>query len=172
MLSPATRAVIDMSKLYACITSETARVDRDKLISIARQFSYSIETLEDGILFDVAGLERLIGDADQIAQNILEHLKNNDVPGNVAVAKTIDTAMLLARQKKGLDHMVATPAEFPKLPLRDLDIENDSLGIFKRPRHSQHRGPAANTKRRPDKPLTAASFTACSTLSSKNTPAF
>ena len=119
-----------MSKLYACIISADLKQDRDVLISIARQFSYSIETLEDGILFDVAGLERLIGDADQIAQNILEHLKTNEVPGNVAVAKTIDTAMLLARQKRGLDHTVASPAEFPKLPLRDLDIENDSLGIF------------------------------------------
>jgi hypothetical protein len=119
-----------MSKLYACIISADVKTDREALISIARQFSYSIETLEDGILFDVAGLERLIGDADQIAQNILEHLKTNEVPGNVAVAKTVDTAMLLARQKKGLNHTVASPAEFQKLPLRDLDIENDSLGIF------------------------------------------
>src|SRR3954453_18279554 len=106
-----------MFKLYACIISADVKQDRDVLISIARQFSYSIESLEDGILFDVAGLEHLIGNADKIAQNILEHLKTNDVPGNVAVARTVDTAMLLARQKKGLDHPVAAPAEFQKLPL-------------------------------------------------------
>ena len=117
-----------MSKLYACITSDKA--DRDMLVSIARQFSYSIETLEDGILFDVAGLQRLIGGPDQIAQNILEHLKANNIAGNVAVAETVDTAMLLSRQKRGLNHTVASPAEFQKLPLRELDIENDSLGIF------------------------------------------
>ena len=73
-----------MSKLYACIISADLKQDRDVLISIARQFSYSIETLEDGILFDVAGLERLIGDADQIAQNILEHLKTNETTKNIA----------------------------------------------------------------------------------------
>ena len=119
-----------MSKLYACIISADVKKDREALVSIARQFSYSIETLEDGILFDVAGLERLIGDAHRIAQSILEHLKTNDVAGNVAVAETVDTAMLLARQKRGLNHSIASPAEFQKLPLRDLDIENDSLGIF------------------------------------------
>ena len=117
-----------MSKLYACIISPDAK--KDKLAAIACEFSYGIEMLEDGILFDVSGLERLIGNSDQIAQNILDHLKTNDVPGNVAVAATVDTAMLLARQKKGLNHTVASPAEFQKLPLRDLGIENDSIGIF------------------------------------------
>jgi len=119
-----------MSKLYACIISADVKKDREALVSIARQFSFSIETLEDGILFDVAGLERLVGDANRIAQSILEHLQTNEVAGNVAVAKTIDTAILLARQKQGLNHTIASPAEFQKLPLRDLDIENDSLGIF------------------------------------------
>src|SRR3954463_15684019 len=100
-----------MSKLYACIISADVKQDRDALVSIARQFSYSIETLEDGILFDVAGLERLIGDGDQIANSILDHLKASEVAGNVAVAATVDTAMLLARQKRGLNHTVASPAE-------------------------------------------------------------
>ena len=119
-----------MSRLYACIISTDVKKDMDALVSIARQFSYSIETLEDGILFDVAGLERLIGDADHIADSILQHLKTNEVAGNIALAKTVDSAILLARQKKGLNHTVASPAEFPTLPLRSLDIENDSLGIF------------------------------------------
>ncbi len=116
--------------LYACIISANAKADKEELTAIARQFAYSIEMLDDGVLFDVRGLERLIGDSDQIAQNILENLKANNISGNVAVADTVDTAMLLARQNRGLNHTVASPAEFQKLPLRDLDIEKDSLGIF------------------------------------------
>jgi protein ImuB len=119
-----------MSKLYACIISADVKPDRDSLVSIARQFSYSIETIEDGILFDVSGLERLVGGADQIAQNILDQLKANNIAGNVAVAATVDTALLLSRQNRGLNHTVASPDEFQKLPLRQLDIGDDALGIF------------------------------------------
>ena len=81
-------------------------------------------------MFDVADWNASSATLIRSPQNILEHLKTNDISGNVAVAETVDTAMLLARQKKGLNHTVASPAEFPKLPLRDLDIENDSIGIF------------------------------------------
>ena len=116
-----------MSKLYACIISTDKK---DDLLSIAHQFSARIEVLSDGVLFDVSGLERLIGKPDRIAQKILESLKTNCISGNIAVANTVDTAMLLARQNRGLNHVIASPGEFQKLPLRDLDIENDSLGIF------------------------------------------
>lgn len=97
---------------------------------MARQFSYSVEVLDDGVIFDVTGLERLVGNANKIAQNILVELKTGSVSGNVAVAATVETAMLLARQRKGLDHTIASPAEFQKLPLEHLDIENDSINIF------------------------------------------
>ncbi|MFM9903344.1 MAG: hypothetical protein ACKVQJ_02100 [Pyrinomonadaceae bacterium] len=116
-----------MSKLYACIISTA---EKDELLGAAHQFSSRIEMLDDGVLFDVGGLERLIGTPDQIAENILAHLKTNNVSGTVAVASTVDTAMLLARQNKGLNHTVASPAGFQKLPLRDLDIAHDSIGIF------------------------------------------
>ncbi len=119
-----------MSKLYACIISGRAKADKEELLSAARQFSARIEMLEDGVLFDVGGLERLIGNSDQIAQNILDHLKTHKISGNVAVANTVDSAMLLARQNKGLNHAVASPAEFQKLPLTDLGIATDSIGIF------------------------------------------
>lgn len=119
-----------MPKLYACITSPDAKRNKEELLSVARQFSYGIEMLDDGVLFDVSGLERLIGDADRIAQKILSQLEINNIPGNVAVAAAVDSAMLLARQKKGLNHTIASPTEFQKLPLQDLGIENDSIGIF------------------------------------------
>ena len=119
-----------MPKLYACITSTDSKKDKEELISVARQFSARIEMLEDGVLFDVAGLERLIGKPDVIAGNILSRLKTQNISGNVAVADTVDSAILLARQKKGLNHTVASPAEFQQLPLSTLGIENDSIGIF------------------------------------------
>src|ERR1043166_391246 len=93
-----------MSKLYACIISTEAKADKEKLLAVARQFSYSIETLDDGVLFDVSGLERLVGNAGRVAQNILGQLKIKEISGNIAVAATVDTAMLLARENKGLNH--------------------------------------------------------------------
>ena len=120
-----------MSKLYACITSPDAKKDKEELLSVAQQFSYRIEVLDDGVLFDASGLERLIGDAESIAQNILSQLKTNNISGNVAVAATVDSAILLARQKKGLNHTIASPTEFQKLPLqRSRASRNDSIGIF------------------------------------------
>jgi protein ImuB len=117
-------------RLYGCIISPGTKKDKDILLSIAQQFSYRIEILEDGVLFDVSGLERLIGDTDSIAQNILAQLKTNNIPGNVAVAATVDSAILLARQEKELNQTIASPTEFANLPLRDLEIENASIGIF------------------------------------------
>jgi hypothetical protein len=119
-----------MPRLYACIISAETHEKRDELLAIAQQFSYGIEMLHDGVLFLVSGLERLIGDPDKIARSILKHLEKNQVSGNVAVANTVDTALLLARQKKGLDYAVASPSEFQKLPLRSLGIDADALGIF------------------------------------------
>lgn len=119
-----------MSKLYACIISIRAKEDKEQLLSIAQQFSYGIEMLEDGVLFDVSGLEKLIGNSKQIAQNILANLKEHAVSGNIAVADTVDSALLLARRKDGLNHVAASPGEFHKLPLKNLEIENDSISIF------------------------------------------
>lgn len=119
-----------MSRLYACIISPNVKEDAETLLYIARQFSYSIEVLDDGILFNVSGLERLVGNADKIAHKILGQLKTSAVSGNIAVAATTETAMLLARQRKGLNHTIASSAEFQKLPLGRLDIKNDAIGIF------------------------------------------
>ncbi|MEO7672501.1 MAG: hypothetical protein ABIU09_00310 [Pyrinomonadaceae bacterium] len=119
-----------MSKLYACIISKDAKKDKDILVSVARQFSYSIEVIDDGLLFDVSGLERLIGKTGLIAQKILEQLQKDNVPGHIAVADTIDTAILLARQNKGVEHAVHSPDPFQQLPLHDLQIEQDTLNVL------------------------------------------
>ena len=119
-----------MSKLYACIISEDVKRDGEALAAIAREFAYSIERLEDGILFDVSGLERLMGGERHISQKILGKLREYDVSGNIAVAEKVETATLLARQNRGLNHTAASPESFQKLPLRDLPIDADTLNIF------------------------------------------
>jgi protein ImuB len=119
-----------MSRLYACIISKDQKKDIDGLITVARQFSYGIEKLDDGLLFDVSGLERLIGTPDEIAQNILEQLKRNNLSGSIAVAETVDTATLLARQNKGHINTVIPTDAFPQLPLTELEIDKDTLNVF------------------------------------------
>ncbi len=119
-----------MSKLYACIILTEATKDKEALAYVAQQFSYRLEILDDGVLFDVGGLERLVGKPDEIARQILEQLQKCGVSGNVAVAENADTALLLARQNKGLSHTIASPAEFDQLPLRNLEIETDSIRVF------------------------------------------
>ena len=100
-----------MSKPYACIISTRAKEDKEQLSSIAQQFSYRLEMLEDGVLFDVGGLERLMGKPDSIAQQILEQLQKQGISGNVAVAENADVALLLARRNQGLSHTVDSTAE-------------------------------------------------------------
>jgi protein ImuB len=119
-----------MSRLYACITSADAKKDKEVLLSIAQQFSYSIERLEDGVLFDVSGLQKLIGSPRQISQKTLKQLEENHVSGSVAVAETAETAVLLSRHNKGLTHTASSPDEFRQLPLQNLQIEPDTLNVF------------------------------------------
>ena len=118
-----------MPRFFACIISPDMGRDEAALVSIAREFSYLIETIDDGVLFDVSGLERLIGKPEAIASGILEKLRERNIAGSLAVADTIDSACLLARQNKGL-HTVNSPEIFPKLPLGELPIEQDTLNVL------------------------------------------
>ena len=119
-------------RLYACIISADVKREKAVLLSVAQQFSYSIEMLDDGILFEVSGLQNLIGDATKISQHILAELKKNSVDGSVAVAETIDTAMLLARAKlqDNPKSKIQNPKSFAQLPLQNLLIDDDTLNVF------------------------------------------
>ncbi|MEQ1921963.1 MAG: hypothetical protein ABL952_05600 [Pyrinomonadaceae bacterium] len=119
-----------MARSYACIISPDVKRDKEPLIAAAREFAYSIEVLDDGILFDVSGLERLIGKPDKIAQNIVAEMERRKVCGSVAVAETVDTAILLARQKGADGHIANETDAFEQLPLRNLDIGQDTLNVF------------------------------------------
>ena len=118
-----------MARLFACIISPDIKRDKTSLTAVAREFSYLIETLDDGILFDVSGLERLVGDRDAIAAKIAEALRQHNIAGSIAVAETIDSACLLARQNNG-PNTFHSPENFSRLPLSDLPIEQDTLNVF------------------------------------------
>ena len=133
------------TKLYSCIISPDITRDKATLIAVAKQFAHTIEAIEDGILFDVSGLERLVGKPDRVAQKILGEMQRQNIAGNVAVADTVDTAMLLARctsprVNKGdtanlnvsplLTRGLVQPDMFEQLPLADLEIERDTLNVF------------------------------------------
>ena len=117
-----------MSKLYACIISETVKRDKALLVSVADKLASGIELLKDGILFDVSGLENLIGDADRITEEIARQLKANRISGKIAVDKNINVAILLAR---GGDSTANAADPFSQLSLRELEIDPDTLNIFK-----------------------------------------
>ena len=119
-----------MARLFACIISPDIKRDKDTLTAVAKEFSYLIETLDDGILFDVSGLERLIGGKEKISVKIVEGLRQHNIASSVALAETIDSACLLARQHGGSAHEVHAPEGFAKLPLTDLPIEQDTLNVF------------------------------------------
>lgn len=122
-----------MSKLYACIITEDSKRDSAALLALAHDFAYAIEMLEDGILFDVSGLQNLMGPPAEIAQRIAGRLKVKKLAGRVALADKIETAILLARQTETATVQLPETAttEFRQLPLRDLPIENDTLNILK-----------------------------------------
>ncbi|MGB7202232.1 MAG: hypothetical protein WBD16_08175 [Pyrinomonadaceae bacterium] len=118
-----------MSKLFACIISESANRDEAVLLSVAQNFSPRIERLDDGVLFDVSGLTRLIGDEKAIEQHIVKEMQRRIVAGKVSVAENAETAMLLARAR-GSSELVNPIDEFTDLPLRQIDIGADTLNVF------------------------------------------
>lgn len=116
-----------MLKLYACITSSS---DNRGLIGVAQKFAHAIEVLDDGVLFDVSGLERLVGNKEMIAQKIMCELEKQNLSAQVALAENAETAVLLARQKDGSKTTLLSTDKFADLPLENLAIEQDTLNVF------------------------------------------
>jgi protein ImuB len=117
-----------MAKLFACIISN--QDFRAELISVAKQFAYRIETLDDGIVFDVSGLEKLIGDYQQIAEAIKTQLIEHDIYGSVTVNSHLNSAILLAQKNYNAGDNSNEVISFNKLPLRNLEINRDTLSVF------------------------------------------
>jgi protein ImuB len=131
-----------MNKLYACIVRKDEERRKDKvpdpdlsvaerplaLIELAGQFAYRIEAIEDGVLFDVSGLENRIGSPMQIARSIEKELAARGIAGSLAVAANASTAELYARTRAGVT--VIEPDEHRELPLSAIGLDADTLGVF------------------------------------------
>ena len=119
-----------MPKLFACIISPDLGRDKEDLLFVAAQFSHAIEVIEDGLLFDVSGLDRLVGKRKAVARRILDELEKNGLAGSVAVAEKAETAVLLAREGTAEGSASHSPESFGKLPLHQFPIEQDTLNVF------------------------------------------
>ena len=119
-----------MPKLFASIISPDISRDKEELLLIAGQFSHAIEVMEDGVLFDVSGLGRLVGKPKAIARRILDELDKNGLAGRVAVAEKAETVVLLARSGTTESTSVRSPETFGDLPLHQFPIEQDTLNVF------------------------------------------
>jgi protein ImuB len=119
-------------KLYACIISTDVKRDKPVLLSVAQQFAYSIEWLDDGIVFDVSGLQNLVGDKQKILQKISAELKKNSIDGGVAVAETFEAATLLAQDNAASSNPESKiqNSKFEQIPVQNLLIDNDTLNVF------------------------------------------
>jgi hypothetical protein len=124
-----------MSRLYGCVISpDVVKQNRAGLVAVADKFSHSIEVIEDGVLFDLTGLERLIGKPEKISQKINTELRLAGISGSIAVAENIEAATLLARAKHGDGQTMicyVKGLKFPQLPLDELFLEPDTLNVFK-----------------------------------------
>ena len=60
----------------------------------------------------------------------LEKAEGAQYLGNVGVAASIDAALIIARENTGLNHIAITDEKFRQLPLKNLEIEGDTLGVF------------------------------------------
>ena len=121
-----------MSKLFACIISPRIADHKGILVDIASGFAHSIELLEDGVLFDVSGLERLIGRPEKVAQKIVAEVRRHKIPGSVGVAATVDSATLLARQESETEqamHLADKFEQLDRVSKTASDIDKNSLVI-------------------------------------------
>lgn len=116
-----------MPKLFACVISST---NSDKLAAVASGFAHAIEVIDGGVLFDVSGLERLIGMPDKVAAKVLGELERLNIDGSVAVAETADAAILLARESVNTGRAIYDAGLFSQLPLASLELDRDTLGVF------------------------------------------
>src|SRR5689334_3168706 len=83
--------------------SSRLRADSSRLTALARDFSPRIETHADHIVtLDIDGLDRLLGDARAIGDQLRRSAADLGLPVHVAIASTTAAAILLAHSRAGL----------------------------------------------------------------------
>lgn len=90
------------------------------LVKLADAFSPHVELASaDTVVFDISGLRRMLGSAHQIASEIAHRADTMGLRGNIGIAASVDTAILAARNCRGV--VVIPPGEEARL-LGDLKI--------------------------------------------------
>src|SRR6185437_6272108 len=103
---------IGMTKLQAELCDDVTLRDRSELqeaathqalLDCAHSFSPRVEDLAaDTLLLDLSGLEKLFGPLPTIAREIYRHAAEMGVETNVAVARTLESALLAAHGFSGV----------------------------------------------------------------------
>jgi len=114
-----------VQKLFACIISDAGG---KQLIEIAKGFSPRLELLENGILFDVGGLDKLIGTPQKIAERISQAMALRNMSGNLAISTKIESAVLVAENRSGI--FIVGEKQLEELPLTHIPLKNDLHKIF------------------------------------------
>lgn len=113
------------SKLFACIISGAGE---EELTPIAKDFSAKIELLTDGVLFDISGLENLIGDQTNIAKRISSCLRKKNINGNLGISTNAETAILFAKNLEGVT--TDTGQETKQMFIGALELDFDIQNVF------------------------------------------
>jgi protein ImuB len=103
----------------------------EALVSTAREFSPRVERVSArAVVCDIAGLERLFGDAHAIAAELRREAADRGVTARVAVAVTRGAAVLLAHARPGVTvaEAGAEAAMLAPLPIRVLDAVSGCEG--------------------------------------------
>lgn len=85
-------------KLFACLFGDSPNLE-----ALAKQFSPLVEKLDSTtVVFSIGGLERLIGDTEEIASEICRRGQKMGLVANLAIAANPETAALAARNLTGV----------------------------------------------------------------------
>jgi protein ImuB len=143
--------------MYACLYRPPVQHDHDDqrrehsleenyaiavnaLVAIAQEFSPRYESCGDGlpaVIIDVRGLERLLGPAQAIGEELRREAARRGVRAHVAVAGTRTTALVLALARPGLT-IVGRGGESEALDplpigiLEKIDPQNSAIAVFNR----------------------------------------
>ena len=109
--------------MYACLHATNAETAPHDLLALALDFSPAVEqTAPTTVVFPITALRTLIGSPPRIAAEISRLGHERKLAANLAMAVNPDTAILLARNFRGVT--LASPGEEPfklaPIPLEDL----------------------------------------------------
>lgn len=95
-------------------------MDVSPLVQLADAFSPKVEQFSaETVVFDIDGLRRMFGGPHQIASEIAHRADSMGLRGNIGIAATVDSAILAARNYRGV--LVIPPGEEVEL-LGDLPV--------------------------------------------------